>query len=93
MFNNLISLHHFEMQNKQMAVFILPGFFCSRLQYHRSTPLKRAVGRLLLHTIMRGDTREPRNIIEANSWYTIRDPAAIKVSTRNLPRHELSSVC
>jgi hypothetical protein len=36
--------------------------------------------RLLLHSLMRGDTREPRNIIEANSWYLIRDPESIKAS-------------
>ncbi len=34
--------------------------------------------RLLLHSLMRGDTREPRAIIEANSWYLIRDPESIK---------------
>ncbi len=36
--------------------------------------------RLLLHSLMRGDTREPRAIIEANSWYLIRDPESIKAS-------------
>jgi hypothetical protein len=36
--------------------------------------------RLLLHSLMRGDTREPRTIIEANSWYLIRDPESVKAS-------------
>jgi hypothetical protein len=36
--------------------------------------------RLLLQSLMRGDTREPRAIIEANSWYLIRDPESIKAS-------------
>ncbi len=36
--------------------------------------------RLLLHSLMRGDTRKPRTIIEANSWYLIRDPESIKAS-------------
>jgi hypothetical protein len=44
------------------------------------TNLYRMMFRLLLHSLMRGDIREPRTIIEANSWYLIRDPESIKVS-------------